>query len=91
MRPESIVHHHQEGDFTQATAERAQRFPGDEKVEFAGRADTLHLIEAPRYGEMLRYVADNNHWDLADFDAYRIRVPFPVLCTTTRVFYYGAK
>ncbi len=88
LSPRSIIHHHQEGDFTQATAERAQRFPGDEKVLFAGRADMLHLIEAPRYGELLRFAANANGWDLSEFDAYRIRVPFPLLCTTTRVFYF---
>ena len=87
--PQSLVYHHQEGDFTQATAERSQRFPGDERVAFAGAADLLHLIEAPRYGEMLRYAAAQRQWNLADFDAYRLLIPYPLMCTTARVFFYG--
>ncbi len=47
IQPMSIIHHHQEGDFTLATAERSQRFPGEDKAMFANRADKLDLIEAP--------------------------------------------
>ena len=88
VRPQSLVYQHQEGDLSQATAECSQPLPGDEKVEPAGRADLLDLPEAPRYADLLRAAAAaSKGWDLADFDAYRIRVPYPVLGTTTRVYY----
>ena len=91
IEPKSIMYQHQEGDFTLATALQSQRVPGTEQLELVGSADDLTLAEAPRYAELLRYAADTRKWRLADFDAYRIRIPFPVIGSTTLLYYRAAE
>ena len=88
IEPQSIMYQHQEADFTLATALRSQRVPGSERVELVGPADALVLGEAPRYAELLQYATGIRKWFLADFDAYRIRIPFPVIGSNTLVYYY---
>jgi hypothetical protein len=88
VQPQSIMYQHQEADFTLATAMRSQRVPGGEQVELAGTADTVGLTEAPRYGKLLRYAADTRGWCLDDFDAYRLRIPFPVIGSTALIYYH---
>lgn len=47
---------------------------------FVGRgAESLQTPIAPRYVEMLSYVAGAMGWDLADFCAFRCQIEYPVL------------
>ncbi len=88
IRPRSLIHQYAEGVATLAAGRAAQRFPGEDHVAFAGPADRLALPEAPNYGSLLRFTAGAKGWDLAGFDAYRIRVPYPIFSTTTRVYFH---
>ena len=88
IRPGSLIHQYLEGLTSLEVGRRAQQFPGEDKVAFAGRADRLNLIESPAYGELLRHAAGAKGWALADFDAYRLRVPFPIFSTTARIYFH---
>lgn len=39
----------------------------------------------------MRYAADVRGWDLAEFNAYRIRVPFPVIGSNTLIDYQNSR
>ncbi len=42
----------------------------------------------PRYGEMLRLGATAAGWDLSEFDVYRVRMPYPIMFSAVRIFFY---
>lgn len=85
---ELMVYQHQEADLTMEAARRAMQFPVDERINNEGRADKVELPDVPRYSEMLRYAADTAGWDLREFDVYRFRMPYPIMFSGTRMFFY---
>jgi hypothetical protein len=57
--------------------------PFAEKLIYLGPCSSaLHLLEVPRYEEMLRYACTTQQWDLDEFDIYRARIEYPMLDTT---------
>jgi hypothetical protein len=88
IRPELIVYQYSEGERTQESARRAMQFPVDEKLTNEGRADRAELADVPNYARMLRLGADAAGWDLAEFDVYRVRMPYPIMFSATRIFFY---
>jgi hypothetical protein len=88
-QPELMVFKYIEGDVTQEGARRSQQYPVEERLTHVGRADAVGLGEVPRYNEMLRYGANAaGGWDLGEFDVYRVRMPFPILLSAVRIFFY---
>lgn len=63
-----------------------QRFPVEEKVSALGRADLAAGVpEVPDWRGLVSYAAAEMRWDLAGFDVYRVRIPFPIWGTTIRL------
>ncbi len=88
IAPASTIHQYTDGDDTPEGLPGAQRFPGEDAVAPAGPADALSLAESPAYGRLLRYAAKAKGWHLAEFDAYRLRVPYPIFSSMSRVFFH---
>ena len=88
VRPELMVYQYRDGDLTQESARRAMQFPVDEKLSNEGRADRAELADVPNYAQMLRLGADAAGWDLSEFDVYRVRMPYPIMFSATRIFFY---
>ena len=62
--------------------------PASETVFYAGKASIqLRTPEIPRYNQMVRFVFDRMGWDIAKFDVYRVRVPYPVMPSYARMVY----
>lgn len=82
----SIVH---EGNDTVTTLEDldyVRQFTIEEDVAALGRASNINLVEFPKYRAMLKHAADCIGWDLSGFDAYRLRVPYPVMGLVHRLY-----
>lgn len=62
------------------------QLPVPETASRLGRGlRAAHCTEAPRYGELLRFVSGRLGWDLDGFNLYRCRVEYPVLNSTLRL------
>ncbi len=85
--PKLFVHHH-EDESSQEAARNAQQFPIDETLSRVGRADQVGLVEVPKYGELLKYGAAAAGWNLSDFDVWRVKMPYPIMFATSRIFFY---
>jgi hypothetical protein len=88
IRPELIVHQHQEGDLSMEAARRAMQFPVDERITNEGRADKVSLSDLPGHSEIIRFAANAAGWDLGEFDVYRFRMSYPIMFSATRMFFY---
>lgn len=88
VKPELMVYQYQGQNLSQEAAVLSQQFPLEERVAHLGRADDVELAEVPFYPEMLRSAAGAAGWDLHDFDVYRVRIPYPILGSMIRVFFY---
>lgn len=56
---------------------------GKFKPELLGRGpSSLSTLEIPHYKEMLNAVASRLDWDIDDFEAWRVRVEFPITQST---------
>ena len=64
------------------------QFPVDEVITMEGRADAVELADIPRYSELLRVAANAVSWDLSEFDVYRVRMPYPIILSDIRMFFY---
>ena len=87
VRLQRLVHQSIPGPFTLEAALQAQQVTIEEQVTLVGRADAATLTEFSRYPEMLRYAGERLGWDLADFDLHRLRLPYPILGTSTRLYF----
>jgi hypothetical protein len=59
---------------------------GKYSVERLGKgADALACPDVPQYPEMIRATAKKTGWDLDEYQAYRIRVEFPIYQTNVRM------
>ena len=88
VEPTSAIYQYADGDDTPEAAAGAQRFPGEDTVAPAGPADALALAEAPAYGRLLRFAARSKGWHLAEFDAYRLRVPYPIFSSMSGIHFH---
>ncbi len=88
VRPDYSIHQFTEGDYSQEAVRHAQHYPVEEKLDRVGRANDLYLAELPCYSEMLNYGASQAGWDLSEFDAWRIRMPYPIMYSASRIFFY---
>jgi len=88
VRPEMLIFANTPGsDAPQAV--RRVALPLRERIAELGPADRLAgSPDEPRLAEMLRTACDRAGWDLAEFDAYRVRVQYPVLHSVLRMFFY---
>ncbi len=88
VQPERAMHPYHEGHAFLDSAAGIQPFPLDESVVMIGPADEVDLAEVPRYAEMLQYAAASADWNLREFDVYRLRIPYPVMGSTIRQYFY---
>lgn len=88
VKPELMVYQHTEGDYSQATARRAQQFAIGERLVRVGSAARLEMVEYPRYQELTEYLASKTGWLLEEFDVYRFRMPYPIFGSAMRVYFY---
>jgi hypothetical protein len=64
-------------------ADRHGLLPFAERLSYLGTCPgAAHLLEIPRYEEMLRYACDTQQWNIEDFDIYRAKIEYPMLDTT---------
>ncbi len=64
------------------------RLPFEIPVVYLGRGPSvLHSADVPRYAEMAKYCFNRLGWNPDKFLAYRCRVPYPVMPSTTWVRY----
>jgi hypothetical protein len=88
IEPGLMVFQYEKQPISQEEVRQSVQFPIDERLTPLGRADRVGLGDVPRYGELLRYGADHAGWDLAEFDVYRVRIPFPIMFSAVRIFFY---
>lgn len=88
IRPEMMVFQYEKLPVSQEEVRQSVQFPVEEKLKPAGRADAVELVELPQYSELLRYGAEHVGWDLSEFDVYRVRMPYPIMFSAVRVFFY---
>jgi hypothetical protein len=88
IRPEMMVFQYEKQPISQEEVRQSVQFPVEEKLKYAGRADAAELVEVPQYAELLRYGADHVGWDLSEFDVYRVRMPYPIMFSAVRIFFY---
>lgn len=91
VRVGQMVHQYIDGDQSLEAARAAQQFPIDERIKAEGPAHAADLAETPRYPELLQFAAERLGWSLADFDLYRLRIPYPIMGTATRMYFYDPK
>jgi hypothetical protein len=87
-RPELMIYQYREGDLSLEAARRSQQYPVDERLAMVGRANAVELADVPRYSELLRVGANAAGWDLSEFDVYRLRMPYPIMFSAIRIFFY---
>lgn len=88
VKPELMVYQYTEGMVSQEAARNAQQYPLEERLMRLGRADNATLDEIPWYGEMVRYATGLKGWDLKEFDVWRVRIPYPILNSMVRIWFY---
>ena len=75
------------GDLDAKPAE-CDRIPLQETIAALGPGiDGLQTEEAPRYPEMIAYALQRLAWNAADFDAYRVRLEFPPIPASVRIYH----
>ncbi len=58
----------------------SDRLPLYEGVQYLGCGpDAVRAVEVPRYVDLVRYALERLGWDASRFDAYRVRMQFPVI------------
>ena len=85
--PRLMIHHYEQ-EPSQEAARNAQQFPVDETLSRVGRADQVGLAEVPKYGELLGYGATAAGWNLSEFDVWRVKMPYPIMFATSRIWFY---
>jgi hypothetical protein len=88
VRPEMMVFQYEKQPISQEEVRQSVQFPVEERLKPAGRADAAELVEVPQYSKLLRYGADHVGWDLSEFDVYRVRMPYPIMFSAVRIFFY---
>ena len=64
------------------------QFAVEEAVTHMGRADSANLAEFPQYRALLQHSTTRVGWNLAEFDVYRLRVPYPIMGAVHRMFFF---
>ena len=83
----SLIHEADDEFCTLEEARTGHQFEPEERVASLGRANAVNLAEFPQYRSMLHHAAGTAGWDLAEFDAYRMHVPFPVMSAVHRLYF----
>jgi hypothetical protein len=87
VRPELLVFANTPGSDA-PSAVRRFALPLRERITELGRADRLPTsADEPKLCEMLRHACERVGWDAAEFDAFRVRIQFPVLHSVVRVYF----
>jgi hypothetical protein len=83
ISPELVVYSELEGpNHYPAAGRKPNQLPTWETVEYLGKGPTVvHILDVPRYAEMVRYVFRKLGWDGDRFDVYRVRLEYPVIPT----------
>lgn len=72
------------------SAMRRLSLPMGESVVRLGRGDQVTPTpDAPDYPRLLQRVSSAVGWNLAEFDAYRVRVAYPVMHSVVRLFFFA--
>lgn len=82
----AMVHEPNEAATSLEDLHDVRQFTIEEDVEPLGRAGSINLADFPRYRSMLQHATDRVGWDLNAFDAYRLRVPYPVMGLVHRLY-----
>ncbi len=62
------------------------RLPLHEGVEYRGGGSlAVQTPDVPRYPEMIRFAFDRLGWPDAEFDVYRLQIPYPPIPTAIRI------
>ncbi|MFT3788543.1 MAG: hypothetical protein QM770_20620 [Tepidisphaeraceae bacterium] len=85
---ECMVHEAMAETSTLEDARAGHQFAVEEGVANLGRADTINLAEFPQYRALLTRSTESVGWALSEFDAYRLRVPYPIMSAMHRLFFY---
>ena len=88
VQVQSMVHEAIAEVCTLEEAQAGHQFTVEERISHLGRADAVNLAEFPQYRALLHYAADRAGWRLAEFDAYRLRVPYPIMGAIHRLFFF---
>lgn len=88
IRPEMMVYRYMEGLFEQASVEKLQRLPVEERLMRIGPADGANLEALPGYRELLRFGAERAGYDLSEFDVWRVVVGYPIMNSSVRIYFY---
>lgn len=88
-RVEMMVYSSSEGGgYAQSDVRELQQYAIEERVTNLGRADRVGISEFPEYGEMLRQGTETVGWDLSEFDVWRVKMPYPIMTSATRLYFY---
>ncbi len=88
VRPELLIFANTPGSDAPSAVRRFE-LPLREQITELGAGDRIAgSPDEPRLPEMLRTACARVGWSPEEFDAYRVRVPFPVMHSLTRVFFY---
>ncbi|MGC4032403.1 MAG: hypothetical protein QM754_11865 [Tepidisphaeraceae bacterium] len=86
LDPRLIVFPRTDGAEPPRTLASTQRLPVHAAIEsFRANSPKLAVPEFPQYQDLLSYACSRMNWILADFDVYRVRLPFPVLNSIVRI------
>jgi hypothetical protein len=70
------------GDKLPGILRRARTFQMHERVELLGPVPQMEpLAKVPRYNEMVDYIFQKAQWNPAEFHAFRVQIPYPILHT----------
>ncbi|TVQ61459.1 MAG: hypothetical protein EA378_08790 [Phycisphaerales bacterium] len=88
VRPELLVFAHAPGSDA-PSAVRSTALPLRERIAALGSGDRIGASpDEPRLQEMLRTACDRVAWDPREFDAFQVRVQFPVLHSVVRISFF---
>lgn len=88
VQMQSMVHESLAEVNTLDEATAAHQFAIEEGVTHMGRADAANLAEFPQYRALLQHATTRAGWQLAEFDLYRLRVPYPIMGAVHRMFFF---
>ena len=88
VQVQSMVHEALAEVCTLEEAQAGHQFAVEEGVTHLGRASAANLAEFPQYRALLQHAAERADWDLAEFDVYRLRVPYPIMGAVHRIFFF---
>jgi hypothetical protein len=86
LTPRVWVHSTASGAEIPEVVRMSQPLPIYADVEILGPARKVPRVrEIPNYRQQTKYLFDRLNWDPAEFDLFRLRIPYPILHTRARI------